>query len=192
MATPDDIQAAVRILRDELGLTQEKFAVEIGKTFASVQRYEQVSAPTGTALVPFITVAQKANRPDLVSFFSEALNENIGPVVETLWKEYSQGRNLEVEPDVTETEKSWLRTWLECMRECPEDGVEALQSAMLAFLRLSANQNPETSLSDEGYEIRMGEQAQQALESARTSKGLGRRRKQPSSKRNRPSTKPEA
>ncbi len=40
MQTDKDLRRLVRSLRERLGLTQERFAVKLGVTFASVNRWE--------------------------------------------------------------------------------------------------------------------------------------------------------
>ncbi len=142
MTEVEKLKAGVKELRSVLGLTQEEYAKAIGKTYATVQRYEQLRPPQGLSLVPFVRLSREAGRDDLAEMFSAALRDDLGDVVGLIYsmtKLKMKSRELKgllSDAAPTKEESAWLNTWLECMRTCPQRGVQAIKDLMLTLLDL--------------------------------------------------------
>ena len=64
---------AVRQLRDELGFTQQQFAVYLGISMGTIARYETDRTPGGPILKRFIDLARERQRQDLADIFHKEL-----------------------------------------------------------------------------------------------------------------------
>ena len=89
-----DLMAAVRKLRDELGLTQTEFAAKIGRGMSTVQRWEQVVPPKGEALVQLMKLADASGHPALAAVFQEAISRQLGHEVPRM----TGAKTIEIEP----------------------------------------------------------------------------------------------
>ena len=70
MAVVSGIPRAVRSLREQLGLTQEKFAATLGVTFPTVNRWENGrSRPSPLAMKQLEELARKMRSDALVKCF---------------------------------------------------------------------------------------------------------------------------
>lgn len=76
--TPDpkssvDLKSAVKELRTKLGLSQTEFGRLIGKSIATIQRYETLVPPQGKVLSDLSTLAFLNGESRLAQVFTEAL-----------------------------------------------------------------------------------------------------------------------
>jgi transcriptional regulator with XRE-family HTH domain len=72
------VMESVRKLRDVLNLTQPQLAARLDCGMSTVQRWEQVVPPRGTALVQLMELADAHGQVDLARIFQEAISEEIG------------------------------------------------------------------------------------------------------------------
>jgi transcriptional regulator with XRE-family HTH domain len=76
-----ELMQAISYLREHLGLTQAQLALKLGKSYASIQRYEQVKPPPADVLVQLMDIAISAGRQDLAGRFREAILAGLSPEV---------------------------------------------------------------------------------------------------------------
>lgn len=74
----EDLKDAVRQLREALGLTQTRFADELGRGMSTVQRWEKVVPPRGKALADLYKLALNRGLNTLASAFHQALILELG------------------------------------------------------------------------------------------------------------------
>lgn len=70
-----DVQEAMRELRSQLGISQEKLARQLDLTLKTISRYETVKPPTGKVLTKLHDLAANAGRSDLAKVFGLAAAE---------------------------------------------------------------------------------------------------------------------
>lgn len=90
---------AVRDLRAHLKMNQVTFGVMIGKSYPTVQRYEQVAAPPAKELAVLAEAARSVRRFDLYSIFREGAIQSVPEEVLRL----IQTKDVSVGPDTEET-----------------------------------------------------------------------------------------
>lgn len=119
-----------------MGMSQEQFAKHIGKSYGMVQRYEQKRAPAGSALLPFVDLAERGGHHDLVSVFRAGM-------VRQLVQNSTVPRQLEssvlsrILQEQSSDEVTLISLWLLCLRTLPSDSLRVLTSVMLAELLLN-------------------------------------------------------
>lgn len=70
----DPAITALVALRHHLGLTQQRFAVEVmDSAVTTVARWETTFPPRGDVLLRLTTIAEKNDRPDLADVFLKSL-----------------------------------------------------------------------------------------------------------------------
>jgi transcriptional regulator with XRE-family HTH domain len=70
--------AAVRQLRECLGMTQAQLAAELGRGMSTIQRWEQVAPPRGRALADLANLARSRGKDKLPGLFETTLSEEMG------------------------------------------------------------------------------------------------------------------
>lgn len=80
----DALRKAVKDLRaamqnpDGTRVTQAQFAAMVGVGWSTLQRYEQLSPPSGKSLRQLATVASRNGQPRLSDIFRNALADELG------------------------------------------------------------------------------------------------------------------
>jgi transcriptional regulator with XRE-family HTH domain len=77
MADAKKIMDAVRELRQVTGMSQISFAVRLGISYPSVQRYEQVAAPKGESLAKLYYLSREYGQGRLAGLFKDAALEGV-------------------------------------------------------------------------------------------------------------------
>jgi transcriptional regulator with XRE-family HTH domain len=77
----EKIRQAVKQLRSALGMTQSELAIRVGRSLATIQRWEGVVSPKGQALVQLISLAGAGGQRELVPLFQDALAAELGSEV---------------------------------------------------------------------------------------------------------------
>lgn len=72
MASAGDLITATKELREAIGITQVQFAVKLGKSYSSIQRYETKEPPPTADLAKLALLAREAKQPRLALLFKEA------------------------------------------------------------------------------------------------------------------------
>lgn len=84
---PKLLMQAIKQFRESLGLTQVQFAVKIGKSYSSVQRYETKEPPPPADLAKFALFAKESSHEDFYRRFAAAALEDISEDVVRLIRE---------------------------------------------------------------------------------------------------------
>jgi transcriptional regulator with XRE-family HTH domain len=74
----EKVRNGVKQLRTILGLTQTELGMKIGRSLATIQRFESLVAPKGEALVQLMKLAADAGAPHLVLLFQSSLAVELG------------------------------------------------------------------------------------------------------------------
>ena len=72
------VSAAVRQLREELGETQQQFALRMQTAIRTIARYETIRPPKGKVLRQLEVLALEARQLELAGIFRMALAEEMG------------------------------------------------------------------------------------------------------------------
>ena len=72
------VMDTVRQTRRAMGLTQSDFAIRLGKSLATVVRYETLRPPKGRTLVKLHEIAETAGLAEFAEVFKAALAQELG------------------------------------------------------------------------------------------------------------------
>src|SRR5262245_54893751 len=73
-----NVQAALRALRQEMQISQEKLARLLDTSVRTVLRWELSHPPTGARLLALAALAKDCNRGDMASVFASAMVDEYG------------------------------------------------------------------------------------------------------------------
>jgi transcriptional regulator with XRE-family HTH domain len=73
-----DVNEAVKKLRASLGLSQQRFATELGLSIRAIVNYEQNRVPSARALAQMESLAGRTQLPELAYDFGRALAGRLG------------------------------------------------------------------------------------------------------------------
>lgn len=74
----DDLVAAVRQLRENLGLSQQAFATKLNLSISAIANYERDRRPTGKALLELQNLSNANRLYDLAALFRDAFSKEVG------------------------------------------------------------------------------------------------------------------
>ena len=97
------VQDALRELRYQMGLSQEKMARYLGVTVVTISRFERRQPPRGKWLLRFTSIAEECGRPDLADAFRGAFAEQFhledyGPLLSIRYNEHGEPCGVLVQP----------------------------------------------------------------------------------------------
>jgi DNA-binding transcriptional regulator YiaG len=87
MRINDTVMNAIRELRERLRMTQVTFAVKVGKSYSSIQRYEGKEPPPPQELLVFLRLARQCGYSDLATLFKTEALKGMSPELIELIRE---------------------------------------------------------------------------------------------------------
>ncbi len=153
---------AVKALRAATKLNQVAFAASIGRSYPTVQRYENIRPPKGAALKPLIALAESQQRSDLQRIFQRYLIESAGDVsaeIESAMQNLERRRVSDVIPELSylsngteEQVRDAMRAigaWAACMTDYPGE-IKPILAEILKVLHTHQNHRYDAIATYEG------------------------------------------